>query len=244
MDISYLQTDTSTSDLTTYTFSSQNLGTADAGRYIVVCVSARNTAGSLTVSSVSVGGVSASSITQITNSGSNHNVAAIAICAVPSGTTGDIVVTFAAGALRCVVNAYRLVDIDSATPSDTVTSIANDPTGALDVPAGGAAIGVSNSGTGATATSWTGITEDYDAVTESMEVSSAHDLFVSEQSGLTILADITSPSNSAGVFASWAPAGAPPAGGNVPYLATGFGYTGIANHGTSRGFSYTGVAVH
>lgn len=200
----FLQAATSASDLTTYTFSGQNLGAADAGRYIVVGVQARGTATPLALSSVTVGGVSATIVAQQANSA---NIAALVIAAVPTGTTGDIVVTFSVVVLRCAIQAYRVLGIDSATASDTGASTAADPTTSLDIPAEGVAIGACMSGGVDMRVTWTGLTEDYDATTESfLSATSAHDEFVTAQTGLTITADFATSGQSCGVFASWAPA--------------------------------------
>lgn len=198
----FLQAADDGTNLTTYTFAGQNLGAADAGRYIVVCVESRASL-ARTISTVTVGGVSASIAVQVSN---GNNVAGIAIAAVPTGTTGDVVVTFSGSVLRAAVQLYRVLGIDSATPADFDSSAAADPTVNLDVPAGGVAFGcVLTTSTGTTA--WTGLTEDHDSVVESaVNVSSASGEFASTQTGLTITADVSASSTPVGAFASWAPA--------------------------------------
>lgn len=199
---SFLQGASDASNLTTYTFATQNLGTAAGGRYIAVGIGARGTNSGLTISTVTIAGVSATETIQVTNSASSNNVSGIYIAAVPTGTTGDVVVTFSVGVLRCAIQMYRLVGIDSITASDTGTSTALDPTTSIDVPAGGVAIGAANCSNATTAT-WTGITEDYDSQTEAWTGSSAFNTFASVQTGLTVTCEFVGPSNSAGVFASW-----------------------------------------
>lgn len=210
MPRSFLQAASSTANATSYTFSSQSLGAEDADRYIIVCVASRATSGTVSISGVTVGGISASVAVSRTNDDSNNNICAQYIVAVPTGTTGDVVVTFAAGQLRCWIALYRAVDIDSPTPHDTDSSIVEDPVGSIDVPAGGFAIGaaISASGGSVPSFSWSGITEDVDETVESnTRMSSASDEFVSSQTPLAITADTSVAGLSPiGVFASWAPA--------------------------------------
>lgn len=202
---SFLQGAIDTANLTTYTFGSQNLGVADSDRYIVAAIEARAGA-TLSVSSASIGGVAASIVAQTQNAG---DCAALVIANVPSGTTGDVVVTFNTAAARASIQLYRLVGIDSETASHTATSApAQDPTTTLDIPAGGVAIGCGTNFGGGSAT-WTGLTENYDAVVEGqILVSSAYDTFATAQTGRTITIDISGGSLAAGVFASWGEASA------------------------------------
>lgn len=223
MDGAFLQSASSIVNGTVYTFASQSLGAADAGRYIVVGFASRTTTGvSGVVTSLTVGGVSASILDQ--GSFSNQH-AGMAIAAVPTGTTGDIVVTFDGEQQRAAIFMYRLVDIDSATPSDLLSSTSLNPSVALDVPEGGFAIGVAGFGFGDGSTAWTGLTEDADlSVESSMNGTSASDSFETEQVNLTITANSSVNLESVGVFASWAPA----AGGgginaDVPVAAVGYG---------------------
>lgn len=205
MEFGFLQGVGDATDLTTYTFSSQNLGTADASRYIIVGVLSRRAAGTPSISSLTIGGVSAAAVVAQTNTASGSDIAALYIAAVPTGTTGDIVVTFDAAMLRCAVVAYRAVGIASATASDTDSSTATDPTCNLDVPAGGFAIGVACTGNAGASFTWTGLTENYDAVIEALNATSASDTFVAAQTGLAITANGTGATAPVGVFASWAP---------------------------------------
>ncbi len=135
---------TSGSDASSYTFSSLSFGAAAAARYIVVGIAARAT-GSQTISSVTIGGVPATqvAIQQGSESG-NQTTAAMYIAAVPTGTTGAVVVTFSGAMIRCGVSVYRLEDPASATPYSTdtggTTGSGGNSGSALDIPAGGVAI--------------------------------------------------------------------------------------------------------
>ncbi len=124
----FLQAAGDAANLTTYTFASQNLGAAAADRHILVAVACRS-AGTITLSGVTVAGVSATIDQQITSAGTT---VAIARAAVPTGATGDVVVTFSGGAVRAVVALVRLTGgtptvsgANAGTTSATATTVAN-----------------------------------------------------------------------------------------------------------------------
>jgi hypothetical protein len=193
------------SDLSTYTFSTRSFGTAAADRIIVVGIVARRAAAA-TLDSVTIGGVTATKTTGVINSGGGAaTIADIWQAPVPTGTTGDVVVTFNTAMARCAVVIYRMVGA-SSTASNTQTSTATDPSVSLNVPANGAAMGVAHSVDGST-TTWTGLTEDVDttASLESTVYTSAHDNFTAQQTGLTVTANFSAGTSPAGAFASWGP---------------------------------------
>lgn len=217
MGLDYLQQSTSTTDAASYNFASVNLGTAASDRYIIACVASRVGSGTPTIDAVSIGGVAATPVVTQVNTSSGSNRIGIYIAAVPTGTTGDVDVTFSTTMLRCVVTLYRATAINSATASDTDSSTSSDPTCSLNVPAGGFAIGTACVGSTTGTYTWTGITEDYDAATEAFTMTSASDEFVSEQTGLTLTATYSGLETApVGVFASWAPSGG--GGGGNPLL--------------------------
>ncbi len=197
---------------TTFTFTAQNLGAEDAGRYIVVCCGARLGATARTITSVTVGGVTAdiAVTTNTTTAG-----AGVAIALVPTGATGDVVVTWSGFASGCVIQLYRVLGIGGTAASDTDTSSAADPSVSLDVPAGGVAFGTAVCSTNASSASWSGLTEDYDAAPGGAggAYSSASGEFATQQTGLTVTCDFSVDESGAGAFASWAPSGG---GGGSP----------------------------
>jgi hypothetical protein len=217
---SFLQSTGSNSNLTTYTFSSENLGAADAGRYIIVGVTARNSTADRTLDSVTVGGVAATIVADIADGTSR---ASIAIAAVPTGTTGDVVVTYSGQQLRCRIGLWRATGIDP-TPHDTETDGSDTvPSASLNVPAGGFAVAVAMENALTTAT-WVGLTEAWDAQNE-ITMTGAGDEFASAQTGLAISCTFAANTgNQAGAFASWGPAG----GGDVTVALTGQSLTASA----------------
>lgn len=208
MTVDFLQTTGDTTDASAYTFAGQSLGAAADDRYIVVSAVGRKAGAAFTLLSISIGGVAATIITQITNTITNSDAAALVIAKVPTGATGDIVVTWSTTILRCQINVWRLTGISSPTPSDFDQSTAADPSVNLDIPANGGAIGAGLTAAASSAT-WTGLTEDSDSTLESFVTqTAAHSFPLSLETGRTITIDFASSTESAGVFASWAPTAA------------------------------------
>ena len=197
----------STADSTAYTFSSQDFGEAAANRYIVVTAGGYDT-GNETVSSITIGGVAATIAVQVTG---NFVTAAIAIAKVPTGATGDVVVTFSGGMQNAGIGVYRLINLQSATATDTGTDIA-ESSGALadglTIPADGCGIGyvcvrtVSSLST----FSWTNLTESFDQTIENITFSrTSHSGAISSTAGTATRTATASVSldNEAMVLAAW-----------------------------------------
>lgn len=151
-DLGLVSSGESGSSASEYTFTAQALGTADAGRLIFLCVGGRNNY----PTAVTIGGVSASLLV-MTSTGDNNGQSSIWVAAVPTGTTGNVVITMSATSSRVLWSAYRAVGY-SATPHDTAADI--NASLSIDTVAGGALIACSEvyySG-GDRTPSWTGIT--------------------------------------------------------------------------------------
>lgn len=199
----YLQTTVSTTDTNSYTFSAQNLGAASADRRIIVAIASRKAGATTTITGVSVAGIAAADIKQVTNTVTNTGVVGIATVDVPAGTSGDIVVTFGATMARCVISVYAATGLVSSIPVDSLTTTGTDPSGVLDIPAGGFAIGIGNAGASGSVT-WTGLTERVDAVAEStMNYTVADANFALAQTNLAIAIDFTLSTEGTLVAASW-----------------------------------------
>jgi hypothetical protein len=165
--LSYQTSTASTSDTTTYTFSTQAIGPAKSTRYVVVGVVSREGADtSARTLSVTVGGVAAAQAAFVSDTAvSGRNVAGFYIAAVPTGTTADVVATFSGGMDRCGIGVWALYDINSATPTDTATSVDTTQTLDVDILANGVAIGVSFANSDPDF-DWTGISERFEIVAE------------------------------------------------------------------------------
>lgn len=192
----FLTTDTSSANSTTYTFSSLTFGTAAADRYIVACFTTRGGGSNADIDSVTIGGVTATEVINATAlQATVWNGTAIFIAAVPSGTSGDVVVTYNVSTLRCGCSLYRLTGLGSATAHDTAsdtTFSGGELTDTIDVPAGGIVIAASGQDSGTTpGYTWTGVTEEYDeAVEANFDHSGGIETGLAVETGRTITAAI------------------------------------------------------
>ncbi len=203
MAATFIQARTDTTDTNVYTFSAQSFGPESSDRHIIVTVVSRKSGASTTISGITIGGVTATIVRQVTNTVTNTDVAGIAIASVPTGATGDIVVTFGATMVRCAIGVYIARNLTSITSSDNDSSTAADPTVTLDIPADGFAIGVGLTAAASSA-AWTGLNENFDSTLESfVTYTGAMKNFPAEATGETITIDFGSSTESVGVFASW-----------------------------------------
>lgn len=217
--IEYLDKNANTTTQTTFTFSSQTLGVEASDRYIILGISARKAGITGTISSVTIGGVSATIINQVANNtGSNNSTVGLAIALVPSGATGDIVVTMSEAFLRCGIAFWRATGLESATPNDQGTSTATNPTTDLDIgTSGGFAIGLASSATSTSGT-LTNIDEDFDIAFHSFLTHfGGHKEYLTEQTALTVTTTPATSASPAGAFASWNYASSAPVTSNLKY---------------------------
>lgn len=247
--ITYLEDATSTADLQTYTFSSQNLGTAASDRCIVVTIGTRDTgATTKTIDSVTIGGVSATIVIQKQYAVTNSTVSGIAIAAVPTGTTGDVVITMSEAMLRMATSIYRVDGVDCTVSTDAEGSIVSGPSASLYVPAGGVAVGTGAFSSAGSTVTWSGLTEDTDTMIESLMLfTSASGAFATEQNPLST--SITeSATEEAATFVSWGPAvTTAPSKWFVPYLINGrsaSGATYVSPFGDGSNGSATNENLH
>lgn len=162
--LSYLGNSSSETDLTTYTFSSCALGAAATDRRIVVGAYGRDNGGaSISTTALTVGGVSATKIVEVINDSNIKNVAALWVADVPTGTTGDIVVTFSTALVRAGIGWWGITG-GAGGVIDSGSSASQTASAPLTVNPGGAVIGFSGDGASATTYTWSNITEDFEAL--------------------------------------------------------------------------------
>lgn len=170
-DVTFLSEQKSGNDTTGYSFSGVSLGAAASDRYIIATVHA--TASGRTIASVTIGGVTA---TDVLASNLNYG---IFIANVPTGDTGDVVVTLDAGGTSMHVGLWRITGLVSATADDTddgrgVTG-SDTPTGTLSIDVsvgagGGSGFAIASCGQTGPAdpisATWTEVTENFDSAAE------------------------------------------------------------------------------
>ena len=117
-----LEYQTSVSDSTaksTFTFSGVSFGSAETNRLIVVLVAMA----SGTISSVSIGGVTASLIQSNTNATSQNDLYA---AVVSTGTSGDVVINGANSPISAGIAVWSLYGVNSTKKSSGVKSTTTD----------------------------------------------------------------------------------------------------------------------
>jgi hypothetical protein len=180
------------SNSSTYTFSSLSSGPADSSRLLLATVGITGST-NITVSSVAIGGISATSVAENTTvvGGTASAYCGLFAASVPTGTTATVVVNVSAGsAVRCAVDLFRAVNLRSTTKTHSDTSIAIP--GALSVSAevDGFTIAASCSvRSGGNTFSWSGMSEVSDnSVETNGQLSSALDNWSTAQSSLSVTA--------------------------------------------------------
>src|SRR5262245_51584457 len=104
---------------TTYTFTGLSIGAADATRRVICAVHwDANSVGGQTISSATIGGVSATIHGTAIDETSGSYVQFISAL-VPTGTTATVSVTFGGGNAACFVAVWRQINESSSTPFAT-----------------------------------------------------------------------------------------------------------------------------
>lgn len=203
----HVDSSSTTTGSSAFTFSSQSIGAAPGGgetRLVVVAIGVVDNSKSMAISSVTIGGVTATIHANGTDTVSgSRSRAAIASAVVPSGTTADVVVNMTTNCTGMAIDVYRIMNPTSTTPADTLATGGNSPSGTIDVPAGGiliaaaqainAGTGTWNSGNPGTATSEVDIaTADY--------YEGGYEVYASAQTGITVSRD---QGNTSLAAASW-----------------------------------------
>ena len=160
-----------------------------------------------TISSVTVGGITATSVIQISNNnGTFFQRSAIYVAVVPTGTTADIVVTWSAGQLCTGIATWAAYDLRRGVADTTATSTASTGTASISVPGGGFAILYLGSTTNAAARTytWTNGTERFDQTIEGGVIQTGADNTHQATSATTYTATPNAASDTSGaLFASF-----------------------------------------
>jgi len=172
--VDYVTSTNSTSDLSTYTFSGVSLGSTGSNRQIIVGISASVGTAGRTISSVTVAGVSATSLVFLNSGFGDSRISSIWIANVPTGTSGDIVVTFSASMGRCGITVYAGRNLTSNTPQATNTSGTSSPlTLSLTGTTAGFIVAQAMTQNASETFTWTGLTRNINVTVELLTMSSA-----------------------------------------------------------------------
>jgi len=186
-----------------FTFSGKDFGPAAPDRHIVL-VYALGNVGTFGVDGVTVGGVSATQAIGVNSSDANRVRTAVLMAAVPTGTSGTIVVDPDTSCDWCAIAWFSVTGLDAATASDTGGDNAGDPLSVLmDILPGGFAIGVAASSSSSGFT-WSGLNEVVDSNIEGDDrFGVAWREFPGGATGLSVSADPTSDAVESMAVAAW-----------------------------------------
>lgn len=180
-------------DASSYTFNGLTLAHDAASRVIVLGIACRMTAGTVSVTSVTLDGNAATFINSGVNTqGGNSSYVSLWTIADASGATGDVAVTTAAPVARCGVQAWAMYGASATATSSAGSSDAanvNPPTiSTVNLPGPGAAFGLGY-GNG-TSFSWTGVVQDtFDCFSDNcstQKFGSAHAVYEAADASLTV----------------------------------------------------------
>ena len=186
----------------TKTFSALDIGTASADRIVIVALIGIPNAGTVTISSVTIGGVSAASC--CTGIGDTQAFVEFWAATVPSGTTGDVAVTASGNMFNCFVGVWATTGLGSGTATASGTSTADPGSASLNISAGGIALGAGFNSNNAPNVTWSNLTEDFDSTQGgSRTYTGASQAFAAAQTGLSLSADYASSANPRTVLAAF-----------------------------------------
>jgi hypothetical protein len=191
----------SASDLTTYTFSAQPIGSAAADRRVIVGVMGISVSGDPVLSSATIAGASADIVLQVT--GAARCCVGIIIALVTTGTTGNVVLNFSVAMSRAHIAVWSCTGLSSNTAHDSDSSTADPGSNTIDTLAAGFAVGMAGTNNSSTY-SWTNLTERSDAADADGGSASGADAVSTAAGTLAILCAYSASITQRGmVVASW-----------------------------------------
>lgn len=185
--VSFRNSGTDATDATSWTYTSFDIGTAAADRFVVVgCWSGRDSPHTTTLT---IGGVSATSLVTVTNGNSRATLFGLTVAA---GTTATIVSSTSALETRSVIAVWAVYGLTSTTPVATASGTADPTDLSLAVSEGGCVIGFASDHNSAATCAWTGLDSQGSATAESAATSFfAHRANLNSAASYSVAADFT-----------------------------------------------------
>ncbi len=164
--VEYMDSYDNESNLVTYT-DTQNFGDEHPDRYIIIGICGFQNTDNPSVASATIGGVPATLLATV-NSSDGESVFAIMGAYVPTGTSGNVSVTFSRSMDRIAVATWRATGLLQTTPRDVGTddTLGLSMSCSVAALAGGFIVGIcGDEVSGTTEFSWSSLTEDLDSGT-------------------------------------------------------------------------------
>ncbi len=195
--VSYLGNAVNGNNTDIYTFS-MSFGSESTDRYLISVVSC--TLGSSIIGSVKIGGITATEVSSLTNGSVSSK---IHIAAVPTGTSGNVVISSGAAMYGCGVALYRATGLNSATAYDNKTSTASPGSVTIGIAHPGFVIAGTSAGAANFTTTWSGTSNDYDANIDTFQPLHFSGGYAQISSPTTVTATRTNNTSPVMVSASW-----------------------------------------
>lgn len=193
-----------TSSASSHTFTAMAVGTTG----IVIVGLGWQSASPTTLTSLTVGGVTASTLVGVVSAAGGGREMSLQIASGIAGTTADVVITLSGTALNFAAETNSMLGAN-LSPAQTASSIASAPTAVMTCLAGGAIIGAAIGGAGSAPTATaTGIVLDSSFNFGSGNLQcfgAAHANFTVAQAALTTTITFSPIVTAAGAFASFNP---------------------------------------
>lgn len=203
LEVSHGSVHTSGSNFQNFTFTNVTFGEEEPNRLIVI-VAAGGKDVLTTVSSMSIGGISAEEASFAQTSTPDRQ-SSIWYAVVPTGITGVVTVNWSGPLLRTGIASYRIINQTSNDPVTSNGAFTNSGTSLssnVSVVAGDVIISTCSSDTLGDVT-MTGVTEQQDTLVESLKIASGYHIAIANETPRTITFN-HSPANSlAATSAVW-----------------------------------------
>ncbi len=148
-----------TANNATNTFTALDIGAADPTRFVIIGIAVYAAGVGQNVSSVTIGGITATLLAGIRDTGSDARSMFYGAL-VPTGTTADVIITAAGTWQNCAVSSYSLYNLTSTTPFATATSQASPCSLNANTTADAIVLAMTMTGVqNGITTTWVGVTE-------------------------------------------------------------------------------------
>lgn len=198
LEVAFTDSDFTTSASSSpHTFTAMALGDAAADRRMILCITYRGSAGR-TITGVTIGGQTATRLVAVETEPAQRN-SLIYIADVPTGTTGDVVITSNTGLNEVGASIYRTIGLSTTTtPSATATdnvATANLVDVSLNTLARSVVVACCAAENNVT-TTWAGVTEGADFSVGTRSHSSGSEVALTAETPRTVTATYSSFPNS------------------------------------------------
>jgi len=210
VDIQFTDSDVSGTITDEYTFAGKDIGAVASDRVIAVGVGTSSGTNAAVISSVTIGGISATKA--ISSNAEENSLSDIWYATVPTGTTATVVVTYTLEQQRCGIGVWAVYNSSgapTATAEDNqdIADASAVTSTTINVPANGGVLAYACGVSGGVLTfTLAGVTEDFDENIASIVYhTGGAENYASAQVGLTVSCTATANTRQTMPVAAWGP---------------------------------------